>query len=333
MVTGPEMIKPQEVDVDTSSLTDTFGKMTIQPLERGYGHTLGNALRRVLLSSLSGAAITGIEVDGAVHEFSQVPDVREDLTELILNLKQVRIKMHGEGPEDLTLVVKGPGVATAGDFEGSHNIEILNPKQVLAHIGEGGSLRLRARVESGRGFRSADDIKDPDWPIGRIAVDAIFSPVRKVNFEVANARVGQRTDYDRLVFEIQTDGSVAPVEALSIAANLLQDQLTIFSAVKTAPSAAQGGKTVAGAVNPVFLKALRDLELKNRSVNALHGAGIHFLGDLVQMTEAEIAAISNFGQKSLEEVHALLESLGLALGMKIEGWPPAQLERPEAQEA
>jgi DNA-directed RNA polymerase subunit alpha len=334
MVTGPEMIKPQEVDVDSSSLTDVFGKMSIQPLERGYGHTLGNALRRVLLSSLSGAAITGIEVDGALHEFSQVPDVREDLTELILNLKQVRIKMHGEGPEDLTLVVKGPGVATAGDFEGGHNIEILNPSHVLAHIGEGGSLRLRARVETGRGFRSADDIKDADWPIGRIAVDAIFSPVRKVNFEVANARVGQRTDYDRLVFEIQTDGSVAPVEALSIAANLLQDQLTIFSAVKASAAASHGGgKTVAGAVNPVFLKALRDLDLKNRSVNSLHGAGIHFLGDLVQMTEAEIGAISNFGQKSLEEVHALLESLGLALGMKIEGWPPAQLERPEAQEA
>lgn len=332
MLTGPEMIKPQEVDVDGASLTDVYGKMTIQPLERGYGHTLGNALRRVLLSSLSGAAISGIEVDGALHEFSQVPDVREDLTELILNLKQVRIKMHGEGPEEIKLVVKGPGVATAGDFEGSQNIEILNPGHVLAHIGEGGSLRLRAVVENGRGFRTADEIKDPDWPIGRIAIDAIFSPVRKVNFEVSNARVGQRTDYDKLVFEITTDGSVKPVEALSIAANLLQDQLSIFSAVK-ASSASAGGKSVAGAVNPVFLKALRDLDLKNRSVNALHGAGIHFLGDLVQMTEAEIGAISNFGQKSLEEVHALLESMGLALGMKIEGWPPAQLERPEAQEA
>lgn len=334
MTTGHEMIKPQDVEVENATLTDTYGKMTIQPLERGYGYTLGNALRRTLLSSLTGTAITGIEVDGAGHEFSSIPDVREDLTELILNLKQVRLRLHGEGVEELKLEVKGPGVATAGDLEGGSNVEILNPQHVLAHIGDGGKLRLRAFAESGRGFRASEEGRDPDWPVGRISVDAIFSPVRKVNFEVTNARVGQRTDHDKLVFEITTDGSVSPVDALSVAANILQDQLSVFSAVKPGVGGSDSvGQTVGGAVNPVFLKALRDLDLQNRSINSLEAGGINYLGDLVQLTEAQLTAVKNFGKKSLEEVHELLETLGLTLGMNIEGWPPKQLERPESQEA
>lgn len=316
MLTGPEMIKPQEVDVDGASLTDVYGKMTIQPLERGYGHTLGNALRRVLLSSLSGAAISGIEVDGALHEFSQVPDVREDLTELILNLKQVRIKMHGEGPEEIKLVVKGPGVATAGDFEGSQNIEILNPGHVLAHIGEGGSLRLRAVVENGRGFRTADEIKDPDWPIGRIAIDAIFSPVRKVNFEVSNARVGQRTDYDKLMLDVTTDGSVDPKDAVAQAAEILIRQLAIFTDLEKI----EGFGETASEVETEIPQArgmenfpIEELELGVRSYNCLKRVGIETIGDLVSKSENELAAIPNFGKKSIEEVKETLSAHGLTL--------------------
>lgn len=334
MVAGLEMIKPQEVAVEEGTLTDTYGKMTIQPLERGYGHTLGNALRRVLLSSLTGAAVTGVEVDGAVHEFSAIKDVKEDVTELILNLKQMRLRLHGEGPQEIKLEVKGPGVATAADFEGSPNVEILNPDHVLAHIGKGGSLKLRAIVEVGRGFRTSEDNKNPDWPIGRIAVDSIFSPVRKVNFDVSNARVGQRTDYDRLVLEVETDGSVTPVDALSIAANVLQDQLAVFAGVsaKGATSVATAASgSVAGALNPLFLRPIRELDLQNRSINSLESAGIHFLGDLVELTETELADVKNLGKKSLVEVKELLDGLGLTLGTKIDGWPPAQLERPQVE--
>lgn len=334
METGLEMIKPQETVVEEETLTETFGKITVEPLERGYGYTLGNALRRVLLSSLTGAGITGIEVEGAVHEFSSLADVREDLTELILNLKQVRIKLHGDGPEELTLDVDGEGVATAGDFEGNQNVEVLNPKQILAHIGEGGNLKIRAIVRQGRGFLSAEENKDPEWPLGRIAMDSIFSPVRKVNFEVSNARVGQRTDYDKLVFEITTDGSVKPVEALSVAANILQEQLGVFAATATSQegAGAGAGETVGGSVNPVFMKPIRELDLQNRSINSLEAAGIGYLGDLVQMTETELTAVKNFGKKSLSEVKELLDEMGLTLGMKIEGWPPKQLERAAAQE-
>ncbi len=339
MVAGLEMIKPQEIVVEEETLTEVYGKLTIQPLERGYGHTLGNALRRVLLSSLTGSAITGIEVDGAVHEFSSIADVREDVTELIMNLKKVRIRMHGDGPEEMTIDVKGPGVATADDFEGGQNIEVLNPKHVLAHIGDGGSLRIRAIVEQGRGFRSSEENKDPDWPLGRIAIDSIFSPIKKVNFEVSNARVGQRTDYDKLVMQVETDGSVTPVDAVAIAASVLQDQLSIFSGV-SAPAAgavAAAGSTaassVAGSINPVFMKAIRDLDLQNRSINSLEAAGIAYLGDLVQLTETELSAVKNLGKKSLTEIKELLESSGLTVGMKIEGWPPQQLDREGAQEA
>lgn len=335
MVAGLEMIKPQEVVVDETTLTETFGKMTIQPLERGYGHTLGNALRRVLLSSLTGAAVTGVEIDGAVHEFSAIKDVKEDVTELILNIKQMRLRLHGEGPEEIKLEVKGPGVATAADFEGSHNVEILNPDHVLAHIGKGGLLKLRAVIQVGRGFQTSDENKDPDWPIGRIAIDSIFSPVRKVNFDVANARVGQRTDYDRLVLEIETDGSVTPVDALSIAANVLQDQLSVFISVNTRPTAsgAQSAAvgSVAGSLNPLFLRPIRELDLQNRSINSLESAGIHFLGDLVELTETELADVKNLGKKSLVEVKDLLDGFGLTLGTKIEGWPPHQLERPKTE--
>lgn len=332
MATGLEMIRPQDIDVEQDSLTETFGKLTIQPLERGYGYTLGNALRRVLLSSLSGAAITGIEVDGAVHEFSAIPDVKEDVSELILNLKQVRLRIHGNGPEELKLDVAGPGVATAGDFEGSQNVEILDPNLVLAHIGEGGRLKLRAIVEQGRGFATSEENKDPDWPLGRIAVDAIFSPVRKVNFQVSNARVGQRTDYDKLMMEVYTDGSVSPLDAVSIAAKILQDQLAIFTGVNAVEqTSGQLAKTsaVAGALNPVFLKPLRELDLQNRSVNSLEAAGVRYLGDLVQMTETELASVKNLGKKTLDEVRELLETMGLTMGMKLDGWPPVSLDQAE----
>jgi len=333
MVLGIEMIKPEGIEVEDATLTPEYGKLTVEPLERGYGYTMGNALRRVLLSSLTGAAVTGVEVEGALHEFSSIPDVREDVTELILNLKQVRFKMHSAGPETLTLDVKGKGVATAGDFETNQNIEVVNPKHILAHIGEGARLQLRVIVETGRGFRAGDENQNPDWPLGTIGVDSIFSPVRKVNFEVSNARVGQRTDYDKLVFEIHTDGSVTPQDALAIAAGTLQDQLSVFSGLATSSGAgAQASEAVAGSLNPVFLRPVKELELQNRTLNSLESAGISYLGDLVQMTETAVSSIKNFGKKSLSEVKELLDEMGLTLGMKIEGWPPASIEQ-AAEEA
>lgn len=329
MVLGLEMIRPQNVEVDQDTLTNTFGKFLIQPLERGYGSTIGNSLRRVLLSSLSGAAITGVRVDGALHEFSALPDVREDLTELILNLKQVRIKMHGKGPEEIELEVKGEGVATAGDFEGSSNIEVLNPQLVLAHIGKGGVLKITAIVEQGRDFRSSEENKNADWPLGTIAIDSIFSPVIKVNFDVSNARVGQRTDYDKLVMEVHTDGSVKPLDSISIAANLLQDQLSIFGSVSLSEHGSQAeqtaGEAVGGSLNPLFRQPIQDLNLQNRSVNSLLADGIMFVGDLVRLSEDELMRVKNLGKKSQQEIISCLESLGLSLGMEIEGWPPAEL--------
>ncbi|RMF14926.1 MAG: DNA-directed RNA polymerase subunit alpha, partial [Candidatus Dadabacteria bacterium] len=255
---------------------------------------------------------------------------------LILNLKQVRLKMHGEGPEELLLEVSGPGVATAADFEGSSNVEVLNPDFVIAHIGEGGTLKIRAIVEAGRGFVPAEENKNPDWPIGRIAVDAIFSPVRRVNFDVTNARVGQRTDYDKLVLEIDTDGSVSPLDALAIAAGVLQEQLAVFSgsiATSGAAESVSGSSSVAGAINPVFMRAIRELELQNRSINSLESAGIYYLGDLVQLSDTELSAIKNLGPKSQAEIKELLDELGLTLGTAIEGWPPQQLERPDRETA
>jgi DNA-directed RNA polymerase subunit alpha len=309
--------KPKKLDYDPDTLTPNYGRFTAQPFERGFGTTIGNALRRVLLSSIEGAAITAVRVEGVLHEFSSLQGVVEDMTDVVLNLKQVPFRLHGSGPKTLYLEKKGPGVVTASDFEEDPDIEILDASAHIATLSKEGSLKLEARLKKGRGYVVADRNADTDLPLGYIPVDSIHSPVRRVNYHVEGARVGQMTDYDKLILEIWTNGAVSPQEAISLAAELLADHLRIFSAFETRIEERE--EAMAPEVDPrmaeMLSKPIEELDLSVRSANCLKNATIRTLGDLVQRTEREMLSTKNFGRKSLDEIKDVLGSLGLSFGM------------------
>jgi DNA-directed RNA polymerase subunit alpha len=310
--------KPKKLDYDPETLTPNYGRFIAQPFERGFGTTIGNALRRVLLSSIEGAAISAVRVEGVLHEFSSLQGVVEDMTDIVLNLKQVPFKMHGEGPKTLYLEKKGPGVVTAADFEEDADIEILDPTAHVATLSKEGTLKLEARLKRGRGYQVADRNADGDLPLGYIPIDSIHSPVRRVNYHVEGARVGQMTDYDKLVLEVWTNGAVSPQEAVSLAAELLGDHLRIFSAFETKGEGV-AEEHAAPEVDPrmaeMLAKPIEELDLSVRSANCLKNANIRTLGDLVQRTEREMLSTKNFGRKSLDEIKDVLASLGLSFGM------------------
>ena len=333
-----DLIRPKLLEVERETLTPTYGKFSCEPLERGFGITLGVALRRILLSSLQGAAITGVQIDGVVHEFSSIPGVREDVTDIVLNVKQIALRMGGDGPKRMRLKAQGPGEVKAGQIETGHDIEVLNPDLVLCTLDQGANLSMEFTVESGKGYVPASNNRPEDAPIGLIPVDALYSPVRQVAYKVEPTRVGQELDFDKLSLTVETDGTVTPEDAVAYAARILQDQLQLFvhfedalaapTPVAMAGSAAGGseGEGSANTINRYLLKKVDELELSVRSANCLKNDNIIYIGDLVQKTEAEMLRTPNFGRKSLNEIKEVLAQMGLHLGMEIPNWPPENIE-------
>jgi DNA-directed RNA polymerase subunit alpha len=318
-----DLIKPRKLEVDQDSLTPTYGKFIAEPLERGFGTTLGNSLRRVLLSSLQGAAITTVKIDGVEHEFTTVPEVSEDVTDIVLNLKEVLLRMHTNEPKTLRIEAEGPKEVKAGDIIADDQVEILNPGHHICTIAEGGKLRMELTARRGRGYVPAQNNKVQGAPIGTIPVDSLFSPVRKVNYQVTNARVGQQTDYDKLSLELWTDGSVTPQDAVAFAAKIIKEQLTVFiNFDETEEPVIAEAPREETKLNENLFRSVDELELSVRSANCLQQANIKTIGDLVQRTEAEMLKTKNFGRKSLKEIKEILAEMGLSLGMKLENWPP-----------
>ncbi len=324
-----DLIRPKKLEVDTATLTDTYGKFTCEPLERGYGITLGNSLRRVLLSSLQGSAITTVRIEGALHEFTTVPGVVEDVTDIILNVKTLLIRMDDATARTLIIDKQGEGEVTAADIQCPTGVSVLRPEQHVATISKGGRLRMEMTSAMGRGYFTADQNKAEGQPIGVIPIDSLFSPIQKVNYRVTNARVGHRTDYDRLSIEVWTDGSVRPEDAVAFAAKILKEQLSIFINREEIEEAAAPQQSETDKLNEYLWRSVDELELSVRSANCLQNANIHYIGDLVQRTEAEMLKTKNFGRKSLKEIKEILAQMGLSLGMKIDNWqgpPPAREE-------
>jgi DNA-directed RNA polymerase subunit alpha len=320
-----DLIRPKRLEVEKETLTPYYGKFTAEPFERGFGITIGNSLRRILLSSLQGAAITSVKIDGVLHEFSTIPGVKEDVTEIILNLKEVRLKLHTEGPKAIRVKAEGPKVLKAGDIITGDAVEILNPEHYIATLSRDAKLSMEMVVKMGRSYVPAERNKEETQAIGTLPMDAIFSPIKKVNYSVTNARVGQITDYDKLALEVWTDGSLNPEEAVAHAAKILKDQLSIyitFEEEEEEEMATPGGQEEAEKLNENLFRSVDELELSVRSANCLKHANIKLIGDLVQRTEAEILATKNFGRKSLNEIKEILGEMGLSLGMKLENWPP-----------
>ena len=318
-----DLIKPRGLTVDQESLSNTYGKFVAEPLERGFGITLGNSLRRVLLSSLQGAAITSVKIEGVEHEFMTIPEVAEDVTDIILNLKEVLLQIHTNEVKTIRIEADGPREIKAGDIIADPQVEVLNPGHHVLTISEGGRVRLEMSARRGRGYVPAEKNKVPGQPIGAIPIDALFSPIRKVNYQVTNARVGQQTDYDKLTLEVWTDGSVAPNDAVAYAAKIVKEQLSIFINFDEAEEPAEEVKPVEEQkLNENLFRSVDELELSVRSANCLQNANIKTIGDLVQKTEAEMLKTKNFGRKSLKEIKEILAEMGLSLGMKLENWPP-----------
>jgi DNA-directed RNA polymerase subunit alpha len=322
-----DLIRPKRLEAEKETLTPFYGKFTAEPLERGFGITVGNSLRRILLSSLQGAAITSVKIDGVLHEFSTIPGVKEDATEILLNLKEVRLKLHTEGAKTIRIKSDGPREVKAGDIITGEAVEILNPDHHIATLSRDAKLSLEMAIKTGRGYVPAERNKEENQPIGTMAIDSIFSPIKKVNYTVTNARVGQITDYDKLTLELWTDGSIAPEEAVAHAAKILKEQLAIFITFEEEEEA-EGTKEPEDnqVLNENLFRSVDELELSVRSANCLKHANIKYIGDLVQKTEAEILATKNFGRKSLNEIKEILTDMGLSLGMKIDNWPPRRLE-------
>ncbi len=316
-----ELIKPKRLESDTKGRPDTYGKFECEPLERGFGITLGNALRRILLSSLQGAAITSVKVDGVLHEFSTIPGVLEDVTDIILNLKEVRFKMSSEAPRLLVIEKDGEGEVVAGDIRTDVYVDVLNPSRHICTLAKDAKLRMELSLRQGKGYVPADRNADENQPIGTIPIDAIFSPVRKVSYVVTQARVGQITDYDKLTMEIWTDGSVKPDDALAYAAKILKDQLSIFINFEEEVETSEEDIRIEPDYNENLFRSVDELELSVRSANCLKNADIKFIGELVQKTEAEMLKTKNFGRKSLNEIKEILSEMGLALGMKLDNFP------------
>jgi DNA-directed RNA polymerase subunit alpha len=330
-----ELIRPRELEMDETPTADSYGRFSCEPLERGFGTTLGNSLRRVLLSSLQGAAITSLKIEGVQHEFSTVQGVMEDVSDIVLNLKDVRLRLHGEGPKVLRLHTTGAGVLTAGDLVGDDpSVDVINPDHKIATLSDEADLELEITVDRGKGYVPAEKNKSEDMPIGTIPIDSVFSPVRKVNYTVTPARVGRETDFDKLSLDVWTDGTVAPVDALAYAAKILKEQLTIFINFEEPVEAALPVAEEPTPLNPNLFKSVDELELSVRSANCLQNANIRLIGELVQRTEAEMLKTKNFGRKSLNELKEVLGSMGLELGMKIEKFPDrSEIERMREREA
>jgi len=316
------LIRPRRLDIEEVTLTNSYGRFSCEPLERGFGTTLGNALRRVLLSSLQGAAITTVRINGVLHEFSTIPGVMEDVSHIVLNLKEVRLRMHAEGPKTIRIRKSGSCIVTAGDFvSDDQTVEIMNSDHKLCTLSSDADFELEATVGSGKGYVLADKNKTEEMPIGTIPIDSVFSPVHRVNYIVTPARVGRQTDFDKLNLEIWTDGAVEPADALACAAKIVKEQLTIFINFEEQDEAPVPLAEEPEPLNPNLFKSVDELELSVRSANCLQNANIRFIGELVQRTEAEMLKTKNFGRKSLNEIKETLASMGLSLGMTIESLP------------
>ncbi len=320
-----ELIKPNKVEFITSG-SRTHATVVAEPLERGFGLTLGNALRRVLLSSLRGAAVTAVQIDGVLHEFSSIPGVREDVTDIVLNIKEIAIKMDGDDAKRMVVRKQGPGVVTAGDIQTVGDIEILNPNHVICTLDEGAEIRMEFTVNNGKGYVPAERNRSEDAPIGLIPVDSLYSPVKKVSYKVENTREGQVLDYDKLTMTIETNGSITGEDAIAFAARILQDQLGVFVNFDEPQKEAEEEAVTELAFNPALLKKVDELELSVRSANCLKNDNIVYIGDLIQKTEAEMLRTPNFGRKSLNEIKEVLASMGLHLGMEVPAWPPENIE-------
>jgi DNA-directed RNA polymerase subunit alpha len=321
-----ELIRPEKLQVAAGQDAKRVAIVVAEPLERGFGLTLGNALRRILLSSLQGAAVTSVHIDGVLHEFSSIPGVREDVTDIVLNIKDIALKMQGEGPKRMVVKKQGPGQLTAGDIQTVGDVQILNPDLVLCTLDDGAELRMEFTVNTGKGYVPADRNRAEDSPIGLIPVDSLYSPVRKVSYRVENTREGQILDYDKLTLTIETNGSITPEDALAFAARILQDQLNIFVNFEEPRREIEAPAIQELPFNPALLKKVDELELSVRSANCLKNDNIVYIGDLIQKSEAEMLRTPNFGRKSLNEIKEVLASMGLHLGMEVQGWPPENIE-------
>jgi DNA-directed RNA polymerase subunit alpha len=323
-----EFLTPRLIDVN--EISTTHAKVTLEPLERGFGHTLGNALRRILLSSMPGSAIVEVEIDGVQHEYSAIEGVQEDVIEILLNLKGVSLIMHGKEEAVLTLSSKGPGVVTAADISLDHDIEVKNPDHVIAHLNEAGRLTMKLVVKSGRGYvpvEARENLDEESRSIGRLQLDASFSPINRVSYVVESARVEKRTDLDKLVLDLETNGTIDPEEAIRRAATILQQQLAVFVDLESEKEVQPEEQEEE--IDPTLLRPVDDLELTVRSANCLKAENIYYIGDLVQRTEVELLKTPNLGKKSLTEIKDVLASRGLSLGLRLDNWPPASLRNDE----
>jgi DNA-directed RNA polymerase subunit alpha len=330
MSNNGDLLQPRIVEVN--SISPRQARITLEPFERGYGHTLGNALRRILLSSMRGYAPTEVRIAGVVHEYSVIEGVQEDVVDILLNLKGLAVKLNSRDDALLTINKSGEGVVTAADIQAGHDVEILNPDHVIAHLNKGGNLEMEIKVEGGRGYVPASTrvVSDESRPVGVIMVDALYSPVKKVSFNVESARVEQRTDLDKLIIEIETNGVIEPAEAVRYAARLLIEQLASFADLKGVATIAEVGAKGPSSpvVDPILLRPVDELELTVRSANCLKAENIYYIGDLIQRSETELLKTPNLGRKSLNEIKDVLAARGLTLGMKLENWPPVGLEKP-----
>jgi len=319
-----EFLTPRHIQVE--EMSKTHAKVTLEPLERGFGHTLGNALRRILLSSMPGAAIVEVEIDGVLHEYSTIEGVQEDVIEILLNLKGVAVKLHERDEATLTLVKSGAGAVTAADIQLDHGVDIANPEHVIAHLAAGTELKMTLKITSGRGYETVESRNQNDEEtkaIGKLQIDATYSPVQRISYSVDNARVEQRTDLDKLVIELETNGTIDPEEAIRRSATILQQQLAIFVDLENEEVVEQQKEEEE--IDPILLRPVDDLELTVRSANCLKAENIYYIGDLIQRTEVELLKTPNLGKKSLTEIKDVLASRGLSLGMHLENWPPASL--------
>jgi DNA-directed RNA polymerase subunit alpha len=320
-----DFLTPRHIDVQ--EVNATRARVTLEPLERGFGHTLGNTLRRILLSSMPGCAVTEVQIDGVLHEYGTIEGVQEDVIDILLNLKGVAVVLHNQDEVVITLSKDGTGPVTAGDFQLSQDVEVANPDHLICTLNEKGSIRLEAKVTRGRGYVPVDSLEDDEdsRPIGVLRLDATYSPMRRVAYSVESARVEQRTDLDKLIMDVETNGIIEPEEAIRYAARVLVDQLSLFADLKGTPALTESPKTPQ--VDPILLRPVDDLELTVRSANCLKAENIYYIGDLIQRTETELLKTPNLGRKSLNEIKEVLASRGLTLGMKLENWPPMGLER------
>ncbi len=321
-----DLIKPQKIEIDYGNNAKTNGKIVAEPLERGFGLTLGNALRRILLSSLQGAAVTAIQIDGVLHEFSSIEGVREDVTDIVLNVKAISVRMHAEGPKKMRVSAEGPCEVTAGMIEAGADIEIMNPDLVICTLDKGAKFNMEMTVNTGKGYRPAALNRPEEAPVGLIPVDSVFSPVRKVSYEIEDTRVGQITDYDKLTLQVETNGVISPEDAVAYAARILQDQLQVFINFEEPDQATAKDEVDELPFNRNLLRKVDELELSVRSANCLKNDNIVYIGDLVQKSESDMLRTPNFGRKSLNEIKEVLTNMGLHLGMQVEGWPPENIE-------